>query len=404
MTHRLLALCFALVALADCAARAQGKLWQVANDPDLGLPFKQIQPAVDAAQDGDIVAVWDGSYQPVVIDGKSLTVLNWSFMNAGFTCPDFVVRNLRADQVVSVRGMNDGQIRLHDNEGRVLLEQIDFGRLPSVGGCSYGSPSTTSDALSVRACAEVIVTDCELVGAARQNGAGRGIYVEDSNLYVYASFVAGGTPLGSQPARGGTALECVDSNVFMSGWALQGGCGSATQPGCAPGGPGGVALRVTSGPPPVLQNVALFGGAGGCSPNFPDCGSCGSDGNAQEGDATHAPGSTRMLSTFQIANEGGSAKLFYGGLPDEFVIYVASPSLSPAYAPAFAGAPALLLTDAVTVVGGWTTSSGALTTNLQLPQFPPELYSIPFHWQAVGIGTTGELALSNPSSMLVFMD
>jgi hypothetical protein len=383
-------------ALIASGIHAQGKLLQVANDPNLGLPFKQIQAAVNAAQDGDIIGVWEGGYQPVVIDGKSLTIINYSFMHAGFHCSDLLVRNLRADQSVVVRKMIGGQIRLQHNDGPVMLQQISVGKLPSVGGCSYGTSSTASDALSIQSCAEVIVSDCELVGASRQDGAGRGIYAENSQVYVYGTFASGGTPHGSEPARGGTALECVDAFVFMSGWALQGGCGSTTQPDCAPGGAGGAALRVTSGPPPLLQNVVLFAGAGGCSSSFPDCGSCGSAGPVQDGDSIAVPGSTRILDTYVAAFEGGNATLSYSGMPGEFVIYVASVDFAPVYLPEISGALAFALPGLLTFAAGVTAPSGALTTTLQVPVFPPEVLSMRLCFQAAAASSAGAIALSNP--------
>ena len=39
-----------------------------------GEPFVTIQPAIDAAQDGDVVLVRPGTYAGFVVDGKSLVV------------------------------------------------------------------------------------------------------------------------------------------------------------------------------------------------------------------------------------------------------------------------------------------------------------------------------------------
>ena len=58
--------------LLASAMSAQGTVWTV--DFDGSGDFDEIQPAVDAAADGDVILVAPGGYAPFRISGKGLRV------------------------------------------------------------------------------------------------------------------------------------------------------------------------------------------------------------------------------------------------------------------------------------------------------------------------------------------
>src|SRR5262245_6669651 len=64
-----------IAALLTAAPLARAGVLVVSRTPGPGIDFTQIQPAVNAAVDGDTILVRNGSYMPFKIDGKSLTVV-----------------------------------------------------------------------------------------------------------------------------------------------------------------------------------------------------------------------------------------------------------------------------------------------------------------------------------------
>jgi hypothetical protein len=67
------ALVLGLIAALAPALTAQGRVW-VVDDGPLAADFSALQPAVDAAAEGDILLVMPGNYASFKITGKSLTV------------------------------------------------------------------------------------------------------------------------------------------------------------------------------------------------------------------------------------------------------------------------------------------------------------------------------------------
>src|SRR5678815_5063828 len=90
----------ALVGLSQATAFAN-----VLKVAPTGAPYTQIQPAINAASDGDVILISPGVYYgPVTIDGKSLTLCN---KGGGDVTTWFrtAVRNLTASQRVILSGL-----------------------------------------------------------------------------------------------------------------------------------------------------------------------------------------------------------------------------------------------------------------------------------------------------------
>ncbi len=399
-----LAALFAWICWVAPRARAQGQLWVVDDGGNFGAHFTDIQPAVSAAQDGDTVLVHEGEYGPVTIDGKALVVLNASFLGVNLRCGELVVRNLLPSQEVSVRGFGPDRVLLQSNAGSVLLEQVWVGQAPLFSACNLrppALPATAVDALRVEACAAVTTARCRFVGMYGEGTGARGMYVEHSNLYMHGTSAFGGTPSGANAMTGGPALECVDSFVFVSGWRLHGGCGPAGASSCAPGGAGGPAVFVARGPAPLLQGVDLHAGLGGCSPSFPQCGSCGSAGELAVGGYELLPGAGRSLEALGPAPGGQSVLAKFSGAPGDLVIYALSLELWPSYLPVFTDALALPLPPLLLFTAGVAGQFGNLFSALQVPVLPPGVGALPVYLQAAGVTSAGEVGLSSPTLLAI---
>src|SRR6185436_13760735 len=69
-----------------------------------GAPFTQIQSAVNAASDGDVILISPGSYGAVTIDGKSLTLVKQGTANVTIMGTT-TVKNLTASKRVILSGL-----------------------------------------------------------------------------------------------------------------------------------------------------------------------------------------------------------------------------------------------------------------------------------------------------------
>ena len=163
--------CCVTAVLLAAGVHAQGKAWLVLNDPlNPTGDFLQIQPAVDAAAEGDVIVVRSTTttftYEAFTIDGKSVTVIGdfqGSLLVFGGTealpirC--MTVRNLAPDQRVVVRDLRIGTDpiepggHVEDCTGPVFLEGVEF----------LGPWLSDEPALLVEDSPTVVLTDCELI-------------------------------------------------------------------------------------------------------------------------------------------------------------------------------------------------------------------------------------------------
>jgi hypothetical protein len=184
-----------------------------------GTDFTTLQPAVNAAADGDVIVVTCGYYETCVVDGKQLTFLARPQRTGN--SPSWVsaeVRNLAPDQHVSFRGLYTFNLQLQNNQGPVWIEDSE--------GDDYNT-------IVVENCANVVFRNCTW----------RNHVVFDTSTYplnVSASTVA--------------FYEC----DLRGGDAISGGCFP-----CAQGGvPGHPALRLRSGSTAFAMGSLFVGGDG----------------------------------------------------------------------------------------------------------------------------------------------
>lgn len=237
-----------------------------------GADFADIQPAVDAALDEDVILVRTGSYGPVTIDGRSLSVV--ADEGAVVTLSGaFRIVNVEADQRVVVAGLervvtSDNHFvadewAITDCAGPVLLQDCGL-RLTVDPSVLFGPVARIEDAASVVLtrfafrdggfyASAVFATDMML-------------FVAESNVSLFDSEIIGFD--GNQEVDGFAAVVLSASSLFASGSTLRGGTGAdqVLNPvfgTCIPPGDGGNALVFASPSGVALLDSPLIAGVGG---------------------------------------------------------------------------------------------------------------------------------------------
>jgi hypothetical protein len=222
-----------------------------------GAQFSQIQAAVDAAHDDDVILVQPGDYQDVVVD-KPLRILG----DAGSVGVGVVtVRDIGAGKELVLSGVYLFLVLLQNCPGTVVLQDID-------------AQTPASNAVQVENCARAVLLDSLVIGGVlAQNSTlwianaditgGRtspfggngtpGVQVTNSVLHVWRTSVRGGDNRSKicfgVSVDGGPGILAVGSTVNLFGGPsslVAGGWGGSTGSdlGCSPD-PGGPGMKLT---------------------------------------------------------------------------------------------------------------------------------------------------------------
>jgi hypothetical protein len=255
-----------------------------------GGSFLEIQPAVDAALDGDTILVKNGSYLPFTVANKALVIVgdgaNVSVLG------EVHARDLEAAKTLAlvnlkVTGTNgsDG-LRLENDSGKVRASHCTFdGATLRDGG----------DGAAVQNCRDVAFAHCAFRGGMGVNGmldtpgsepgiAGRGITGSGSTVTIHECSVVGGNGEsgdGGSDWDGGTGSDgCrVDqSALYAAASQFTGGNGGTGLPSSCLGATGGwagigVLLFGQGSIGRMLSNTAV-GGTPGCDSGalcLPEC-------------------------------------------------------------------------------------------------------------------------------------
>ncbi|MCE9592575.1 MAG: hypothetical protein K8S98_00140 [Planctomycetes bacterium] len=224
-----------------------------------GADFTDLQPAIDAAADGDTVIVLPGTgYGSFVIDGKSLNVVGrFPFIDKPRVKGTGLVKNLQGGQRVVIECLKIDAIQsvgpaltLFNNDGSIRLEGTDV-----VG--SFGTAVAAPGAgIVFVGCDDVALNDCFLEGGygmtVGQDGA-PGAMVTGGSAVVFHDGAAvggrGGDALagsGLAGGKGGAGVALASAKLFASKVDFLGGdggtgadeLGDCTQGGVAPGNGG----------------------------------------------------------------------------------------------------------------------------------------------------------------------
>lgn len=312
-----------------------------------GAPYAEIQAAVDAASDGDVVLVKSGTYASFVIRNLSVAIV----ADAGAVVDvegSIRVSGVAATRTVVLAGLRaTGTISGSDSTRHGLFARNCAGSLRLYGCTLTGVPLNTGIVLPpsshypsplpacyegqgayLEGCVDVALAGCALSGSSAPATSGyfghgtrpwagivdggHGLYAVGSQVAVYDSTLQGGRsglgpawgsgacdPLPSDPlgylGSAGEGLRASSSFVFASSATLLGAAGwdmsCLDQCFCERPSAGGNALVVDAptGPAFELACVLLPGAGGAGSGPFPPACTCGIGGNFCPANVPAAP-------------------------------------------------------------------------------------------------------------------
>ena len=268
--------------------------------------YPDIQSAVAASVDGDVVLVQSGSYGPVSVDGKALTIT----ADAGATVQiagRTTVQNVPAGKTVVIAGI-DGQgvaaagvdpalgvgLLVRGNAGYVRIQDGAFTGANGLGDGLYVPPGSSccnnpgnrtggwAGARVEDNAGSVVLRRVVLTGGRGRNAnfqcydcgtdeaGGDGLDLLGSLAAVYESACTGGRgeQNGHRGGLGGAGIRLTagafPAGLFVSGTVAHGGTGGdGTDFVGAPGGDGGPGLHVGAGTSAQTVEILTAGGAGG---------------------------------------------------------------------------------------------------------------------------------------------
>jgi len=409
--------------LAAGSGSAQSVIWTVDDGGGPGVAFTEIQPAVNAAGEGDTIFVRDGAYTGFTIDGKSLVVAGELGGTVLVVDEQIVVRNLAAGQFVLLQGIDvEGGLSPFLAGQPALLAENDQGIVRVEDGSFLPSAAlNVGGGVWIDGSAAVHLARCDLLGGQAgffppgQDGF-PALDVFDGTAALYdcdlegAFGPGGGCTLGCGPgvqAGSGSVLD--DSFLFASGGSIAGGDGG---PGAAPcsllgpggdGGDGGNGLHLlTPGTDAFTLGTPILAGTGGPAHPASPC-SSGSNGVAVQVDAgTYQPVglAARSLSVTSPVSSGATITVDGVGAGGDTVFLLVSGSPGHLVLPALFG---VLTTDLnfFPIPLGLLPPSGAFSLSVPTVPVPPSGVALHLFLQTVSVAATGEIVLGSFATLVL---
>lgn len=297
----------ALAALLGLGRSANAEVW-IVSAAGIG-DFTEIQPAVDAAAEGDTIVVRPGDYPAFAVDGKGLTIVA---VESGVVTESIQVTSLPAGSTLALRSIDTVHVVLTDCAGTVWLEDCSVRAHPFLHSAGVAVLATN--------CANVVISGCDAEGTCCFDLDGPpGLLASASRIALYdSSFLGGGGawPTYGNAGDGGDGVRLEQGSFLLaSGCRIEGGEGGVGGYGGS-GGDGGDGLVVSADSQAWLLDTLLVGGWGGGG----DIGrSPGSDGDELVGNATTIPGTARHFDTEPWAAEARSTTWRVEGEPGDRV-------------------------------------------------------------------------------------
>jgi len=419
-TSALLTPSLALLSLLLAPATATAQAVHEVKSDGTG-DFTTIQAAVDASAPGDIVLVFDGAHDNVVID-RGLTVvavfnamIGKAFEGPGASLPALRITGLPANELVVLSGFTvfvggagaPSAIEVTDSSGAVWFQDCFVD--------SYGAPSLIADAAATIALSNSML-QTNLIPALPDGTPqpGAGAQVENgTRLYGYGAELKGshGTLVGPDlpapiaPPDGGPGLVVDDSLARWSGGSIRGGNGNTLfLDGCLLGGDGGTGLVTLDpagdgAPDVVLKGTVVAGGPGSFASACAPPTVAGPDFDVMPGSVVTSPGPARLLTLPGHAASGGPLPIGFSGAAGDVAFLLASTAAAPGFA---AGALDLhLQLDSLLVIIPFPLPGGSLTVNATAPALPPVIDGITVPLQAVFVDAQGGKHASNPRALVI---
>jgi len=320
------------LSLALISSAASADVFTVAQQG--GADFSSIQPAVDAASDGDTIIIRPPTtntflFGSFTIDGKSLSVIG---PTEGVKIRMVVVRNLDATQAAYLSLLSFGRgVTLEDNTGTVLMRS-----------CNLQTATLQGVDSSVRNCRSISLVDCRVYGRTGLDSdmpgvpgtvGGVGLVIENSRVALYGGELRGGVggmgdydlyvPVDSDGGPGGTGISLVASELFLAGTDVHGGKGGdqAFTETNGSGGDGGTAMIVGPGSLALRRNSMISAGSGGWGVII------GQDGATAVGQVVSAAGGQMRVRVPRVALQGEEILLQLSGEPGLEVVWFESNDL-----------------------------------------------------------------------------
>ncbi len=405
---------------APPAARASAsppppRVWIV--DGSGPADFTQIQPAIDAASDGDFILVRTGSYAPCTLDGRSLGIA----ADMGATVQivgGAAVRNLPAGRRVLLLGLGlSANPALPGGAVQGLVAENDVGSLHLERCQVRGYDTVGSDgthALLLQNCADAVLESCTLHGGVPQTSGtygkkgGNGLTAVNSTLALWnsSSVGAAATPGYLVGGTGGQGARLDGGSAFAAATMFQAGAGGSNDD-CffGTGGDAGQPLQLVNIPPggTLLDALAssVLGALGGSHP----CGSPGNDSYplGTPGAFATLSGAARTLAcSLDPVREGQTLAVTLTGEPGDTAFLVVSTQAQHAYHANLHGVQVAAAPFLTQLGMGSIPAGGSVSVNLPVP-----LATVPYRsatvWylQGVTLSASGEVFLSNPIDLLV---
>jgi hypothetical protein len=375
--------------------------------------FPDIQPAIDAAVDGDVLLVGEGRYGGFTIDGKGISLFAAPPGALVHVLGTVNIANVHTQAVVIVG------IRAEPQGGADNRRLIVAGCSEPVAlqGCTFlsGNHGGWWDDVPcalVQNGAAVVFSGCSFTGAAGtftyagQDSGSIGVQLRSSTVAMYGCTIRGGPGGGSlhgDPGNGGAGLRAQSSWLFASGSSFMGGAG-----GSGPSypldpvfvcGDGGNGLELDLGSEGHLVDDTCVGGTGGGS----GCDLHGASGAgiASQGLLDQLPGTARTFGLASISADRTNWSLFATGLAGDQIFLNRSSAPVFQYEPALSGVCTSVLPPFAQVAPfGIVPASGSLTVSVRQRLLPESVIAQLYFLQGYVIETGGATVLGSPMHAL----
>jgi len=423
------------VAVLGAAPMAAAEVYFVSGANLPGTDFTNLQVAIDAAADGDVLLVANSGVIPeAVIGNKSLVIAGVESEGTGLRplVTRLAVVGLEAGKSIVVR---DFQVFFSSNEqnyfdvtdcaGAVLFENCRL----HAGVNQQNKPISVAN---VKNSAHVLFTRCDFEGSdglgtpgfggtSTATIGGPGLVVEASSVTLYECHVTGGkgsvaffyadSPILPVPSSGGgQGIQVWSGMLNLVGTTVQAGAGGAgSDPAtggvqCLAPSPGGAGVR-SFGTVRRLDSQ-LTGGAGGAGVScFPAAASGQEIVLLPGGSVMSVPEAARSLEISSALENGGTCSVALHGAPGELLTLLLSFTPSASWhvglKGTLAGQPPY-----VTALLGPLDGNGALAFDVPLAGnlLPAAVDSLSFTAQAIAAASSGGGLLSSPTAVLLVHD